>query len=70
MAGKTIGKTTYQGGKKTCWSDLQEDKGKKKQTDRKKAKESSEEAMEQGGRKRKKLIKLEPEQKGTCQGEW
>ena len=34
VAGKTIGKTTYQGGKKTCRSDLSEDKGKKKQTGR------------------------------------
>ena len=37
VAGKSIGKTTYQGGKKLDWSDLQEDKGKKK-TDRKKRK--------------------------------
>ena len=34
VAGKSIGKTTYQGGKKLSWSDLQEDKGKKKQTGR------------------------------------
>lgn len=45
--------------KKTCRSDLQEDKGKKSRQEEAKA---AEEAMEQGAESGKKLIKLKPEQ--------
>lgn len=67
VAGKSIGKTTYQGGKKTCWSDLQEDKGKKKQTGRS---ESCRRSNGAGGRKRKEINQVETGAGSTCQGEW
>ena len=60
VAGKSIGKTTYQGGKKTCWSDLQEEV--KERKSRQEEAKAAEEAMEQGAESGKKLIKLKPEQ--------
>lgn len=55
------------GWKKTCRSDLQEDKGKKKQTGRSERCRRSNGA---GSRKRKEINQAETRAGGTCQGEW
>ena len=59
MAGKTIGKTTYQGGKKLAGVTYRKIKERKNRQEEVKA---AEEAMEQGAESGKKLIKLKPEQ--------
>ena len=57
--GKTIGKTTYQGGKKLAGVTYRKIKERKSRQEEVKA---AEEAMEQGAESGKKLIKLKPEQ--------
>ena len=59
VAGKTIGKTTYQGGKKLAGVTYRKIKERKSRQEEVKA---AEEAMEQGAESGKKLIKLKPEQ--------
>ncbi len=60
VAGKSIGKTTYQGGKKLAGVTYRKIKERKSRQEEAKA---AEEAMEQGGAESgKKLIKLKPEQ--------
>ena len=59
VAGKTIGKTTYQGGKKLAGLTYRKIKERKSRQEEAKA---AEEAMEQGAESGKKLIKLKPEQ--------
>ena len=59
MAGRTIGKTTYQGGKKLAGVTYRKIKERKSRQEEAKA---AEEAMEQGAESGKKLIKLKPEQ--------
>ena len=59
VAGKTIGKTTYQGGKKLAGVTYRKIKERKNRQEEVKA---AEEAMEQGAESGKKLIKLKPEQ--------
>ena len=58
-AGKTIGKTTYRGGKKLAGVTYRKIKERKRRQEEAKA---AEEAMEQGAESGKKLIKLKPEQ--------
>ena len=59
VAGKTIGKTTYQGGKKLAGVTYRKIKERKSRQEEAKA---AGEAMEQGAESGKKLIKLKPEQ--------
>ena len=59
IAGKTIGKTTYRGGKKLAGVTYRKIKERKSRQEESKA---AEEAMEQGAESGKKLIKLKPEQ--------
>ena len=59
VAGKTIGKTTYRGGKKLAGVTYRKIKERKSRQEEAKA---TEEAMEQGAESGKKLIKLKPEQ--------
>ncbi len=59
MAGRTIGKTTYRGGKKLAGVTYRKIKERKSRQEEAKA---AEEAMEQGAEIGKKLIKLKPEQ--------
>ena len=59
VAGKSIGKTTYQGGKKLAGVTYRKIKERKSRQEEAKA---AEEAMEQGAESGKKLIKLKPEQ--------
>ncbi len=59
MAGKSIGKTTYRGGKKLAGVTYRKIKERKRRQEEAKA---AEEAMEQGAESGKKLIKLKPEQ--------
>ena len=59
VAGKTIGKTTYQGGKKLAGVTYRKIKERKSRQEEVKA---AEEAMEQWAENGKKLIKLKPEQ--------
>ena len=59
VAGRTIGKTTYQGGKKLAGVTYRKIKERKNRQEEVKA---AEEAMEQGAESGKKLIKLKPEQ--------
>ena len=59
VAGKTIGKTTYRGGKKLAGVNYRKIKERKRRQEEAKA---AEEAMEQGAESGKKLIKLKPEQ--------
>lgn len=59
VAGKTIGKTTYRGGKKLAGVTYRKIKERKRRQEEAKA---AEEAMEQGVESGKKLIKLKPEQ--------
>lgn len=59
VAGKTIGKTTYRGGKKLAGVTYRKIKERKSRQEEVKA---AEEAMEQGAESGKKLIKLKPEQ--------
>ena len=59
VAGKTIGKTTYRGGKKLAGVTYRKIKERKSRQEEAKA---AEEAMEQGAESGKKLIKLKPEQ--------
>ena len=59
IAGKTIGKTTYRGGKKLAGVTYRKIKERKSRQEEAKA---AEEAMEQGAESGKKLIKLQPEQ--------
>ena len=59
VAGKSIGKTTYQGGKKLAGVTYRKIKERKNRQEEVKA---AEEAMEQGAESGKKLIKLKPEQ--------
>ena len=59
VAGKTIGKTTYRGGKKLAGVTYRKIKERKRRQEEAKA---AEEAMEQGAESGKKLIKLKPEQ--------
>ena len=58
VAGKTIGKTTYRGGKKLAGVTYRKIKERKRRQEEAKA---AEEAMEQGAESGKKLIKLKPE---------
>ena len=58
VAGKTIGKTTYRGGKKLAGVTYRKIKERKSRQEEAKA---AEEAMEQGAESGKKLIKLKPE---------
>ena len=58
VAGKSIGKTTYQGGKKLAGVTYRKIKERKSRQEEAKA---AEEAMEQGAESGKKLIKLKPE---------
>ena len=59
VAGKTIGKTTYRGGKKLAGVTYRKIKERKSRQEEAK---DAEEAMEQGAESGKKLIKLKPEQ--------
>ena len=59
VAGKSIGKTTYQGGKKLAGVTYRKIKERKNRQEEVKV---AEEAMEQGAESGKKLIKLKPEQ--------
>ena len=59
VAGKTMGKTTYRGGKKLAGVTYRKIKERKRRQEEAKA---AEEAMEQGAESGKKLIKLKPEQ--------
>ena len=59
VAGRTIGKTTYRGGKKLAGVTYRKIKERKS---RQKEAKAAEEAMEQGAESGKKLIKLKPEQ--------
>ena len=59
VAGKTVGKRTYQGGKKLAGVTYRKIKERKSRQDEVKA---AEEAMEQGAESGKKSIKLKPEQ--------
>ena len=59
VAGRTIGKTTYRGGKKLAGVTYRKIKERKSRQEEAKA---AEEAMEQGAEIGKKLIKLKPEQ--------
>lgn len=59
IAGRTIGKTTYRGGKKLAGVTYRKIKERKSRQEEAKA---AEEAMEQGAESGKKLIKLKPEQ--------
>ncbi len=59
VAGRTIGKTTYRGGKKLAGVTYRKIKERKNRQEEVKA---TEEAMEQGAESGKKLIKLKPEQ--------
>ena len=59
VAGKTVGKRTYQGGKKLAGVTYRKIKERKSRQEEAKA---AEEAMEQGAESGKKLIKLKPEQ--------
>lgn len=59
VAGRTIGKTTYQGGKKLAGVTYRKIKERKSRQEEAKA---AEEAMVQGAESGKKLIKLKPEQ--------
>ena len=59
VAGRTIGKTTYRGGKKLAGVTYRKIKERK---NRQEAAKAAEEAMEQGAESGKKLIKLKPEQ--------
>ena len=59
VAGRTIGKTTYQGGKKLAGVTYRKIKERKNRQEEVKV---AEEAMEQGAESGKKLIKLKPEQ--------
>lgn len=59
VAGRTIGKTTYRGGKKLAGVTYRKIKERKSRQEEAKA---TEEAMEQGAESGKKLIKLKPEQ--------
>ena len=59
VAGRTIGKTTYRGGKKLAGVTYRKIKERKNRQEEVKA---AEEAMEQGAESGKKLIKLKPEQ--------
>ena len=59
VAGKTVGKTTYRGGKKLAGVTYRKIKERKSRQEEAKA---AEEAMEQGAESGKKLIKLKPEQ--------
>ena len=59
VAGKTIGKTTYRGGKKLAGVTYRKIKERERRQEEAKA---AEEAMEQGAESGKKLIKLKPEQ--------
>ena len=59
VAGKTIGKTTYRGGRKLAGVTYRRIKERKSRQEEAKA---AEEAMEQGAESGKKLIKLKPEQ--------
>ena len=59
VTGKTIGKTTYRGGKKLAGVNYRKIKERKRRQEEAKA---AEEAMEQGAESGKKLIKLKPEQ--------
>ena len=59
VTGKSIGKTTYQGGKKLAGVTYRKIKERKSRQEEAKA---AEEAMEQGAESGKKLIKLKPEQ--------
>ena len=59
VAGKTVGKRTYQGGKKLAGVTYRKIKERKSRQEEVKA---AEEAMEQGAESGKKLIKLKPEQ--------
>ena len=59
VAGKTIGKTTYRGGKKLAGVTYRKIKERKNRQEEVKV---AEEAMEQGAESGKKLIKLKPEQ--------
>ena len=63
VAGKSIGKTTYQGGKKLAGVTYRKIKERKSRQEEAKA---AEEAMEQGAESGKKLIKLKPEQAPLC----
>lgn len=65
VAGKSIGKTTYQGGKKLAGVTYR--KIKKKQTGRS---ESCRRSNGAGGRKRKEINQVETGAGSTCQGEW
>lgn len=63
VAGKSIGKTTYQGGKKLAGVTYRKIKERKNRQEEVKA---TEEAMEQGAESGKKLIKLKPEQEALA----
>ena len=63
VAGKTIGKTTYRGGKKLAGLTYRKIKERKSRQEEVKA---AEEAMEQGAESGKKLIKLKPEQEALA----
>ena len=63
VAGKSIGKTTYQGGKKLAGVTYR----KIKQTGRS---ESCRRSNGAGGRKRKEINQVETGAGSTCQGEW
>lgn len=63
VAGKTIGKTTYRGGKKLAGLTYRKIKERKSRQEEAKA---AEEAMEQGAESGKKLIKLKPEQEALA----
>ena len=64
VAGKTIGKTTYRGGKKLAGVTYRKIKERKSRQEEAKA---AEEAMEQGAESGKKLIKLKPEHAALAQ---
>ena len=63
VAGKTIGKTTYRGGKKLAGVTYRKIKERKRRQEEAKA---AEEAMEQWAESGKKLIKLKPEQEALA----
>lgn len=65
VAGRTIGKTTYRGGKKLAGVTYRKIKERKSRQEEAKA---AEEAMEQGAESGKKLIKLKPEQAALAKG--
>ena len=63
VAGKSIGKTTYQGGKKLAGVTYRKIKERKSRQEEAKAAEA-------GGRKRKEINQVETGAGSTCQGEW